>query len=253
MPVDDGRHFRLNAFRIHGTVAERPAPKSRIENAIATRIAKVRDRLDRQRPWYLRNVVVQPHFHFAPDFFKAGPNAVIEGYWQSPKYFEGEEERIRADFQFKEPGPGSLELIEKMSRPDSVGVHVRRGDYVSNPVYAARYRVMGCSYYANAFEKIKQELGATKLFVFSDDLPWCAHNLTQIADVELVDGGSDLGDFRLMSMCAHHVISNSTFAWWAAWLATTPNHQVVAPAEWYFMKDYDLRDLFPADWSLVPV
>jgi hypothetical protein len=137
----------------------------------------------------------------------------------------------------------------QVSSPSSVALHVRRGDYVSDPVYSKKYRVMDVDYYRAAVAQIESRVADAKLFVFSDDLDWCREHLAMLGPTKFVDGGGDLADFRLMSRCSHHIISNSTFAWWAAWLGTHQGQVVVAPKEW-FWDDRCMDDLFPEGWIL---
>ena len=98
---------------------------------------------------------------------------------------------------------------------------------------------------------IRSKIGTPEVFVFSDDLAWCRENLSALGPMEFVDCGSDIGDFRHMTLCRHHVISNSTFAWWAAYLASHPDQMVVAPSKWSFVEDRDEKDLFPKGWALI--
>ena len=209
------------------------------------------ERIEQSKPWYAQKLVVQPQFHFSPDFFKAGADADLQGYWQSPKYFQPVEPLVRTHFRFVNPiYETNPSLADRLLAPNSLGLHVRRGDYVSNPIFAAKYRLMDANYYAKAIEEIRARTEIQKIFVFSDDLPWCRENLSSLGDVEMLDGGSDMGDFQYLSLCHHHVISNSTFAWWAAWLAGRPGQIVAGPKEWFF-NDNDLGDLCPPDWVLI--
>jgi hypothetical protein len=254
----DGRPFRLDEFTIEPVrvrspqiEAIQPGLSGRIGRSLRTRWNRIAGAIDEKRPWYRRTPVVQPHHHFAPEFFKIRDGAELKGYWQSPKYFEKIEAEIRSQYRFKDPLPPDLEAqLERLSRPDSVALHVRRGDYVSNPIFAKRYRLMGLEYYSRALDWMRSELGSINVFVFSDDPKWCAEHLSRLGSFEFGSGRSDMEDFKLLSGSSHQIMSNSTFAWWGAYLAKHPGQKVVAPSDWYFM-DYRLEDQFPAGWKLI--
>jgi hypothetical protein len=246
MPFAEGRILKLDAFQTEAAVLELKKPDG--DGFGPGLVGKVRRRLDPRKAWYKRRVVEQPHFHYAPDFFKAGPNAILYGYWQSPQYFAGLEPLIRDHYRFRAEFDRPTPLDEKVGS-GVVALHVRRGDYVSNPIYSKKYRVMELDYYVRAVEKLSARTNYDRLVVFSDDLPWCQENLVDLG-VECLDGGSDLGDFRLMRKCSHHIISNSTFAWWAAYLGEDPKQVVIAPNLW-FLDDRNTSDLFPNSWLLI--
>lgn len=247
------RKYGLGAFNIKSSVKEQGQVRSR------SLTEKVRDRVfgklmsgrQAEKPWYARRVVVQPHFHFDPDFFRASPHAELHGYWQSPKYFEGVEEALREQLSFSSAAPElDPALTKRLLEENSVALHVRRGDYVTDPAASQKYRLCEPNYYACGVALIRERAAGAPVYVFSDDLSWCRENLSGFGVTEFVDCGSDVGDFRAMTLCHHHVISNSTFAWWAAWLGYSPKQIVVAPQKW-FKNHYDERDLFPPAWNLL--
>lgn len=169
----------------------------------------------------------QGGFGFSPITPQENTNYV--GYWQSEKFFS----EYRKDIQRLFNIPVSL--------PDVVSLHVRRGDYLHLKDY---HPVLPRSYYIEAVKKFKGQ----PIWVFSDDLAWCEKNLP--SDWRFVGGRSDVEDFFTMASCQHHIIANSTFSWWAAWLN---GKEVVAPKTW-FGKQYgylDTRDLIPENWKKI--
>ncbi len=179
----------------------------------------------------------------------------IEGYWQSYKYFEKFSGLIRSELTPGQPPQGkNLDLAQHIARENSVSVHVRRGDYVSNPVASSLHGFVGLAYYEQVLNRISGEIDSPHFFVFSDDLPWARANLKFPGEVTFVDhnsGAAAYEDMRLMSLCKHHVMANSSFSWWAAWLGWTPGKKVFYPANWFSSKLHNVSSLNPPEWICV--
>lgn len=161
----------------------------------------------------------------------------LDGYWQSEKYFSDYEERIREEFSVRAPLDGrSLELAEQMRERPSVSVHVRRGDYFSNPVTAAVHQVCDVEYFQRGIAYLGERLENPTFFVFSDEPDWARDNLRIPYPTTVIshnDASRNYGDLRLMSLCDHHIIANSSFSWWGAWLDPSSDKIVVAPKTWF--------------------
>jgi hypothetical protein len=154
----------------------------------------------------------------------------LSGYLQSPKYWEGYEAEIRQYLTPKGCNPGSR---------DAVGIHYRRGDYVGNPNYVQ----LGDDYYTEAFEIINDWIKPS--VARSDDAAYIA----QEWDGQIC--GTELQDFISLAECKEHIISNSTYSWWAAYLS---GGKVVAPKEWFagkLAKRCSTKDLLPENWILI--
>jgi len=178
----------------------------------------------------------------------------LQGFWQSEDFFCDQADAVRA--ALSEPiamaAPGDP-VARKLYEEESVAVHVRRGDYATNPVYAASYGLCEPSYYEAAARHILERKPAARFFVFSDDQAWAASNLRLPGPTEFVsapDEGDGFGDFKLMRTCRHFIISNSTFSWWAAWLGSGAGKIVCAPRPW-FADDRDETRLVPEAWLRV--
>jgi hypothetical protein len=186
----------------------------------------------RRRP-FLRVIREDPYGEFVPEVLNAEDDVYLDGYWQCEDYFAAHEQLIRSDFSF--PGPLSeagAALAGKIELGTSVSMHVRRGDYVrSRFIYS-----LDADHYRRAFELIAGNTGDLQVFVFSDDPGWCKENLC-LDRPTVVVGREDIVDpfenVHLMSRCEHHVIANSTFSWWGAWLNPRPGKIVVAPTRWF--------------------
>lgn len=197
----------------------------------------------------------EQHVHVHPDFFNIKDNTYIEGVFQSEQYFKEFEEEIRASFIFKtQPKEKNYTLLEKIKSVNSVSLHVRRGDYVSNPETQKTHGVCSLEYYKEAIDKIDSEVEKPYFFLFSDEPEWVQQNLEINHPFEIINhnkGENSFEDMRLMSNCQHNIIANSSFSWWGAWLNDNKNKIVIAPKEWYVDKQHDTSDIIPENWLKV--
>lgn len=211
---------------------------------------------NRWRRWSARfsgstQLLAQTGYGFDVRAEQAGPGTYLIGHWQSERYFSANADRIRADLAPVEPFDSNDEaLIRRMSGSTSVSVHVRRGDYVTNPVTSAHHPTCGPEYYLRSSEHVLRSHPDARFFVFSDDIPWAKEHLHFAAPVEFIDGPDRPAhkDMLLMSRCKHHIIANSSFSWWGAWLNADPLKMLVAPRVWYHDPAIDSRDLLPPNW-----
>lgn len=197
------------------------------------------------------NFVVEPHFQYWHGLRQVCPNAYLVGYWQSERYFSDYAQTIRDDFTFKLPiSDENTTLAGHIKKNNAVSLHVRRGDYVNNPSTAAHHGVCSIAYYQDAIRYIVDRSGPVVLYIFSDDPQWVRANLQVKVPCVYVDhnrGPSSYVDMQLMSLCNHHIIANSSFSWWGAWLNPNAGKIVVAPKNW-FAKPMHTQDLLPSDW-----
>lgn len=168
-----------------------------------------------------------------------GMNVSLEGYFQSERYFSDFSDEIRSVISV---GAG------QSPRPDTCSVHVRRGDYLRLQEY---HPCPDMSYYMDAVSEMRSR-GAEKFVIFSDDPQWCETSLAPHlgANVSVEPPGADLDDLGKMRSCAYHVIANSSFSWWGAWLSKAEN--VIAPARWFGPKGpQDSQDVCPPGWTRI--
>lgn len=175
----------------------------------------------------------------------------LKGYWQSERYFKDCEAIIRKDLQFCEKPPRKTALIlGKIEQEPAVSLHIRRGDYISNPKANAFHGVLELKYYERAIELIAAQMTEEPIvYVFSDDCDWAKENLSLPFEIRTVDHNNQStahDDMRLMAACQHHIIANSSFSWWGAWLNPSDQKIVVAPKQWFRHRDH--VDIVPADW-----
>ena len=201
-----------------------------------------------------RAFVSEPHFHHWSGFDQLGDDIYLTGYWQSEKYFKSAVSQIREDFRFRLPLEGeNAALAVRQSHTQSVSLHVRRGDYASNPKTTSTHGLCSLDYYRAAVSHVAGKVEKPEFFIFSDDIDWVRANLPLDFPHHFVahnQGAASYNDMHLMSLCRHHVIANSSFSWWGAWLNPMPEKIVVAPRQW-FANDNDVRDLFPAGCVLL--
>jgi Glycosyl transferase family 11 len=195
--------------------------------------------------------VIEPHFHYWSEINSLPSNDYLVGYWQSEKYFADVATKIREDFTFKLPlNQLNSELAKQLSQKNAVSLHVRRGDYVNNKKNAVTYQFCSLDYYQAAILQIASQVESPYFYIFSDDIAWVKENLNIEFSHQYIDhnhGTESYNDMRLMSLCKHNIIANSSFSWWGAWLNPSPDKIVVAPKFW-FANETNTQDLIPQSW-----
>jgi hypothetical protein len=135
----------------------------------------------------------------------------------------------------------------------SVSLHIRRGDYISNPNASAIYRSLSIEYYRGCVAACLDARPGVEVVVFSNDIGWCRQQLALPCPVHFVEHTTrELAheDLWLMTAAQCQIISNSTFSWWGAWLAERSDHCVIAPRSWFFPGTLDDRALACKGWML---
>lgn len=200
--------------------------------------------------------VREKHFHFDPEILHLPNGIYLHGYWQSEKYFARISEIIRDELTVKSQLSGKdKEMAEQIISCDSVSVHIRRLDYVPNTYAEQILESCGLNYYLSSVEYIAHIVKSPHFFVFTDDKDWTRENFMLPYPITFVDqNGPDKNyeDMRLMSLCKHNIIANSSFSWWGAWLNNNPDKMVFAPKKWFTEKARSSsRDLIPDLWIKV--
>lgn len=179
--------------------------------------------------------------------------AYLHGYWQSERYFIRHEKLVRTALRFSRPLSGAnAEVAERIKAWPSVSMHIRRGDYLTNDHTRAVHGLCSVDYYVAAVKRMQKLEPGLRIMAFSDDPGWVADALQpripQMTIVSHNTGSQSFEDMRLMSLCHHHIIANSSFSWWAAWLNPRPDKVVIAPRRW-FANGRDASDLVPSSWE----
>jgi len=167
-------------------------------------------------------------------FLDAPADCLLFGYFQSSLYFETIATPLRHELNSLIAGAVQVpeNLHFKLAATNSVAVHVRRNDYLNLPIF----QVCDMDYYRTSMQQMRERIPGAHFFVFSDDPKWCRDEFRE-ADQEVIDlpltAANPLHDLYLMSLTTHHIIANSSYSWWAAWLGKKPGQQVFLPDRWY--------------------
>jgi len=252
---DAKRQYRLKHFGIEARIASQ-SDIDRVRGwgwrGLPTRL---RQRLNPDAPYFAHTVFIEQHHHYDPNFWRASKTVYLVGYWQSERYFANTKELIRRELALcSAPDTQNQSLLHKIAREESVCVHVRRGDYISDSEINRIHGVCSLDYYRAAIDVMVQKLCRPHFFVFSDDMKWTTANLKIDYPCTYVDHNGadrDFEDFRLMTHCDHHIIANSSFSWWGAWLSNHPQRIVIAPRSWFATTEREMSDLIPETWVTI--
>lgn len=203
-------------------------------------------------PIKLRTILYENYLKpFNNKILKVGNSIYLDGYWQSEKYFYQNRNLIRQIFSNpKSVSEDIREYGKKLSKYKSVSIHIRRGDYVTNPETLNVHGICSLEYYYKSMDYIVSKEKEAHFFIFSDDLRWVKENFQSNHSFNLVNfegNSSPTEELWLMSQCKHHLIANSSFSWWGAWLSQNPQKMVIAPKKW-FNKNLETKDLIPNKW-----
>lgn len=186
--------------------------------------------------------------NFDPEVLRRD-HTLLLGYFQTEKYFQDIEEQVREAFQFRNftPSRSVREYERRMEECEAVSLHVRRGDYLKPENQALFGGICDEAYYERAVSRMRSALPGAKFFVFSNDPSWIKEHYMG-PDFVIVEGNDeDMGyaDLYLMSKCRHHILANSSFSWWGAWLDGNPDKIVIAPDRWFNGRDF--HDIYTRD------
>jgi hypothetical protein len=237
-PGTTPRKYALDVFPIAARLVSRSTP-------------------DAVRGTSLHSYVVEQRPGFCGDVLKPSPFTFVylNGFWQSEAYFNAIAPTIRRDFRLSgvRSEDGGWEPAIR-GRRSPVCLHVRRQDYLAP--HGRYIGFVGAAYYRRAIDAIARRVAEPHFFVFSDDIAWCEKSLTLKHPHSFVRHPSGnpshaAVDLRLMTLCDHFIIANSSFSWWAAWLSHSRRKIVVAPKRWFGGAPLDSSDLIPSAWIRV--
>ena len=255
----DKRSYQLDCLKVPQDLYTGAPLFQPVSNSIAARVIR-RIKRDVFKVSALRKgVYCEPHFHFDSAFFKlCGVDILLNGYFQSPRYFESVAQLLRERFQPAAPlSATAADWAAKIAAsPCSVSLHVRRGDYLQAP-YSALHDALDRSYYDRAVNLI-QRLAAERVefFLFSDEPDFIAEAFADLPGAHVVssDPHKSWEELFLMARCRHNIIANSSYSWWSAWLNPAKDKCVIAPARWFTpgkLATCNVLDLYPDDWILL--
>ena len=252
---DNLRKYELSVFNFNDTIAEQPDLKI-INDALPFFSDRIISKVLRKPIPYYRLPIIREHsFTFDLNFYKfRKTNLILQGYWQSEKYFSHIRSIIKTDLSVNEVifSVNMLfykELIESSS--SSVSIHIRRGDYVTNSSTMVYHGLCDLEYYYAAMKKIESQIETRTYFIFSDDKDFVKEIFAHKPNVVIIENiKQDYEELILMSKCNHNIIANSSFSWWGAWLNDNDTKIVIAPKKWFSdpIMQQQTVDLLPDSW-----
>lgn len=249
------RPYMLDRFNITGKLMNPDEVRRFVDGGLpGYRLAlnSVSNRFVGRRVFRRPRMFIERDKNFEPDVLTLPDDRYLFGYFQSDRYFKDVRETVVQELTVKEPmNEANARIARKILESSSVCLHVRRGDYITNQ---AANRILGVDlsdYYQEAVRIMRKRHDGCRFFIFSDEPDWVRRNLdlgerSTIVDINPPDRAEQ--DLRLMSMCKHFIIANSSFSWWGAWLSTYPGKTVIAPKRW-FLDDRNVKDRCPEEWT----
>ncbi len=252
-PGDSPRPFELGHFNIvaqPATLRDVVEMSGRYSGSIQRILVGVRRLVGLAR--FRVNCYTERCFQFSPEELTMSDATYLDGFWQSERYFMDVEPHIRQEFTLRHlPCEDSRKLADFIESVEAVSLHVRRGDYITNPSTANYHGTCSLEYYRQAVDMIAGYLANPYFFIFSDDQSWVQSELHLSHPHSFVANNGPAhahDDLWLMSLCNHNIIANSSFSWWGAWLNQYDKKIVIAPRNWFRNPDIDTSDLIPANW-----
>ncbi len=241
------REYSLGHFNIKATFAiEKEVKKLKYPFGIFSKFSRA------YQFWILKRQKIG----FDSKYLEIKQDAYVDGYWHNEKYFIDIKDIILEDFSLKDPlssaGVTIASEIQKSSET-SVSLHVRRGDFASDPGTLKYHGLMTTEYYGGAIQIMKNKVGNIKIFVFSDDIEWVKKNIP-FSDPHVYVTNPAIPfheEVYLMSLCKNNIIANSSFSWWGAWLNKNPNKIVIAPEKWLAKTGSDYYKEIPPTWTKI--
>lgn len=193
----------------------------------------------------------EPTFHYTP-IPKIDGNVDLGGYYQSSKYFKKHIKEILPYITLNSTYTDMIrDKYDDVLKKKTCSIHVRHGDYLLNPVHREYHGVLSLEYYGDAMQKLYGNSYEDITFlIFSDDMEWCKENF-HLPNQVFVEGEEDVIDLFIGSYCKDHILANSSFSWWMAYLTPHRDTRVVAPKDWFWKANLDTKDLYCEGWMKV--
>ena len=185
---------------------------------------------------------------YLPNLLQLRGNKYYEGYWQAAGYYEPHKELFQSVFAHPEPNEQNKKLIDEIQKSHSVGIHVRRGEYLKLPRYSG---ICEDNYYRKAINLIESDGIIHQYYIFTNDIKWCKRHISPLlgnSHIRFVthnSGKDSCWDMFLMTYCRNLIIANSSFSWWGAFLNKHAD-KIIAPTPW--MNGKDCNDLYAKGW-----
>jgi len=253
--TDTPRKFSLNVFNITSPIALSEEIILVRKNNIWSKLINLIN----------QKILRKYYLDFHPDLFKKinikikkGGSIYLEGNFQSEKNFAEFSPQIRQEFTFKKEffNDKVKQLAEVIQKENSVSIHIRRGDYINDKKTNKYHGFCPTEYYKEAVVLIKQRVPSPVFYIFTDDEKWVSENFATPEFIKLIptyvniskNHLKDHEEMYLMSQCKHHIIANSSFSWWGAWLNKKSDKIVIAPEKWVSKKPNPHPNIIPETW-----
>ena len=190
-------------------------------------------------------------FVFDKGVFNIRTDTYFYGHWQNQKYFKKYRKELLEIFTLKSIHSQTKEYQQKIIESESVSLHIRRGDYLTDAHTNSVHGICDMEYYKKAVTEVLKSKEQARFFIFSDDLDWVKGNLDFIDNKTFIEHKSDISgheEMHLMSQCKHNIIANSSFSWWGAWLNQNSDKKVIAPRKWFKNATLNADDFIPDSW-----
>jgi Glycosyl transferase family 11 len=241
--------YELAPFNLPATLCERTDWRFKPEAAWYRWWKRIRAGSSGDYPCLWR----QPGHHFDPEFERLSGSVYLKGYFQSWRYFENIAGDVRKAFDLKPviSAAGRAQAAAAESAGErSVAVHLRRGDYTQ---HTQRFALLQKDYYERALRLVSRAVQRPNFYVVSDDLAAARSMFAERPDTTFVSGGTAFDDMHLIASCHHHIIANSSFSWWGAFLSPWADGLTVAPRTWFASEvalHTHMDDTYPIGWVL---
>jgi hypothetical protein len=242
---ENNRSYKLNYFNIQEAFATEEEVEKLIHVYYSNSLyARIHKKIHQNRPKYKKKYFIESDYWiFEPELVKITSDVLLEGFWQHYKYYENIPQEILQELILKEEFKTSLtnSIINSIEQDDSsVSIHIRRGDYVSDPNNLNYFGALPMQYYYDAVNYVNENIQNPKFYIFSDDLNWVKDHFKINAPITFVDiagGIKDYLELDAMSKCRHNIIANSSFSWWGAFLNKNTDKIIIAPKNWVVKED----------------
>lgn len=228
------REYQLSVFKMKPLIAESEEVYKFTTPSFFQR--KKRILFSSFSPYKFQNFIIENDRYISHNLLNLKNDIYLHGYWQDERYFKSIEHIIRDDFIFvNKPNECNNKYLDLINNSNSVSIHIRRTDFISDVNFYKTRGICDVAYYMKAIEYIKMHVHDPHFLIFSDDLDWVRNNILfnnkhTYINCNSINNGFD--DMRLMSFCKFHIIANSSFSWWGAWLSNYPEKIVIAPLVW---------------------
>lgn len=243
---EPNRSYALGDFRIRAEVVAGEPRDLTFMNDHAAEDAYARERFG-------ATVVRENDATHELESLRAAPaNSFLAGYWQNGSYFENYAPLIRRELRPRKTQRIDAGLKTIAEIDTSVALHVRRGDYESDPHSAAQFGALSRDYYERAAKLMLERRPGAEFLIFSDEPEWCEAELDLPGPARMMSGENlPFEDLVLIAACDDAIVANSSFSWWGAWLGESPDSLVVAPETPFREPLLNEREFYPQHWIRV--